>query len=78
MRSNNDIPAEVRLFPEYLRKQGYYCTNNSKEDYSLDKDTWKKYVSMAWDESRNKAHYKNRKPGQPFFAVFNTNLSKKT
>jgi N-sulfoglucosamine sulfohydrolase len=24
-----------------------------------------------WDESSNQAHYKNRKEGQPFFAVFN-------
>ena len=75
MRSTNDISAEVRLFPEYLRKEGYYCINNSKEDYNLDKDTWKKYVSAAWDESSNNAQYKNREPEQPFFAVFNTNLS---
>ena len=25
----------------------------------------------VWDDSSNKAHWRNRKPGQPFFAVFN-------
>src|SRR5690606_2532066 len=30
---------------------------------------------VIWDESSTKAHYKNRKPGQPFFAVFNTMIS---
>jgi arylsulfatase A-like enzyme len=30
---------------------------------------------LAWDESSRKAHYDNRKPGQPFFAVFNTTSS---
>lgn len=28
MRSMALLPEEVRLFPEYLRKAGYYCTNN--------------------------------------------------
>jgi len=75
MRSNYPIPEEFRFFPEYLRNAGYYCTNNVKEDYNLDLEQWKENVSKAWDESSNKAHYKNRKEGQPFFAVFNTTLS---
>lgn len=75
MRSNNDIPGEFRFFPEYLRKAGYYCTNNRKEDYNIDKDKWRENVARAWDESSKRAHYKNRKKGQPFFAVFNTGLS---
>jgi uncharacterized sulfatase len=25
----------------------------------------------VWDESSNKGHWRNRKPGQPFFAIFN-------
>ncbi len=30
------VPSpEVRCFPEYLRMAGYYCTNNSKEDYQF-------------------------------------------
>jgi len=69
MRSQFAIPAEFRFFPQYLRAAGYYCTNNAKEDYNTIKP------DGVWDESSPKAHYKNRKPGQPFFAVFNTNLS---
>jgi uncharacterized sulfatase len=59
------LPAAMRLFPAYLREAGYYCTNNSKEDYNLEK------VGPVWHESSGKAHWKNRAAGQPFFAVFN-------
>lgn len=69
MRSMYPIPGFIQFFPKYLREAGYYTTNNAKKDYNtvdqLD----------AWDESSNKATYKNRKPGQPFFAVFNINTS---
>ncbi len=30
-------PAEVKMFTEYLRAAGYYCSNNAKEDYQLRK-----------------------------------------
>ncbi|MEM9983978.1 MAG: sulfatase [Bacteroidota bacterium] len=56
---------EVRMFTEYLREAGYYCTNNSKTDYQFVRS------AMAWDECSNRAHWRNRQPGQPFFAVFN-------
>ncbi len=60
------VPApEVKCFPEYLRIAGYYCTNNSKEDYQFSAP------ATVWDESSDHAHWKNRNPGQPFFAVFN-------
>ena len=58
-------PAEVKMHSEYLRRIGYYCTNNSKEDYQFKK------TLTAWDESSPKAHWRNKKPGQPFFAIFN-------
>jgi N-sulfoglucosamine sulfohydrolase len=65
MRSTNKIPDFVRLYPGYLRDAGYYCTNNQKKDYNL--------IEKAdeWNESSGTAHYKNREPGQPFFAIFN-------
>jgi arylsulfatase A-like enzyme len=69
MRSNYPIPSKIKFLPQYLQEAGYYCTNNSKEDYNTIKPT------DSWDESSTKAHYKNRKPGQPFFAVFNIALS---
>jgi len=65
MRSTNQVPDFVRLYPGYLRDAGYYCTNNRKKDYNLVEKT------DEWDESSGEAHYKNRAPGQPFSAIFN-------
>jgi arylsulfatase A-like enzyme len=60
-------PPDVRCFPELLRGVGYYCTNNSKQDYQF------KPPVTVWDASGRKAHWKNRPdPAQPFFAVFNS------
>ncbi len=69
MRSATRLPDEIRLFPEYLRSAGYYCTNNVKEDYNLIPR------GPVWDESSNRAHWRNRGPDQPFFAVFNFTTS---
>lgn len=69
MRSMVKLPAEIRCFPEYLREAGYYCTNNAKTDYNF------AVPQAAWDENSNKAHWKNRPAGQPFFAVFNQEVT---
>jgi len=69
MRSMVPLPAGFKLYPQFLRDAGYYCSNNSKEDYNLAKP------GQVWDESNGKAHYKNRAAGQPFFAVFNSTKS---
>lgn len=69
MRCNAQLPPHVRAFPAYLRDAGYYCTNNAKTDYNFD------VPKDAWDEVSRNAHWKNRKPGQPFFAVFNHEVS---
>lgn len=58
-------PAFVRCFPEWLRAAGYYCTNNDKKDYQFREPV------TVWDESGNRAHWRGRAEGQPFFAVFN-------
>ena len=71
MRSRNTKSPAVHYYPEFFRKLGYYCTNNNKEDYNISLDQTK----GIWDDSSAKAHYKNRKPGQPFFAVFNSAIS---
>lgn len=66
MRCKAQLPDFVKPFPTYLREAGYYCTNNSKQDYQF------KTPNDVWDESSNKAHWKNRPDkSQPFFAVFN-------
>lgn len=65
MRAEARLPATLQGFPAYLRKAGYYCTNNSKTDYNAQ-------VDMAmWHESSDQAHWRNRPKGAPFFAVFN-------
>ena len=65
MRSSVPIPASIRLLPALLREAGYYCANNSKEDYNT------RTPADAWDESSREASYRNRRPGQPFFHVVN-------
>ncbi len=69
MRSKYNIPEFIKFFPEYLKNEGYYTTNNSKTDYNTS------IPKGAWDESSKQAHYKNRKEGQPFFAIFNIGVS---
>jgi uncharacterized sulfatase len=66
MRSLVAYPAGKKMFPQFLREAGYYCSNNAKEDYNLAKP------GKVWDDSSGKAHWRNRQPGQPFFAVFNS------
>ncbi len=69
MRSMFSIPSNIKFFTQYLRDAGYYCSNNPKEDYNTVKP------DGAWDESSKKATYENRKEGQPFFSVFNFEIS---
>jgi uncharacterized sulfatase len=59
------LPPHIRCFPAYLRDAGYYCTNNSKQDYNFVP------AGDSWDSSSGEAHWKNRGKDQPFFAVFN-------
>jgi hypothetical protein len=63
----------MKGFPFYLQNQGYYTTNNAKTDYNVAND--KGFIRETWNESSNKAGWWDRKPGQPFFAVFNYNES---
>src|SRR6476659_8944149 len=65
MRSMTRLPASMKMYPCFLREAGYYATNNSKEDYNVE------HTGEVWDESSNKAHWRKRKPGQPFMSVFN-------
>ena len=60
---------KVQFFTENLRKMGYYCSNNSKEDYNMEMSP------LAWDESNKNAHWRNRQENQPFFSVFNFNIT---
>ncbi|KAA5543844.1 sulfatase-like hydrolase/transferase [Roseiconus nitratireducens] len=66
MRCTATLPDQIRPFPMLLREAGYYCTNQSKQDYQF------KTPSGTWDASSKNAHWRNRPNAQtPFFAVFN-------
>ncbi|NQU23904.1 MAG: sulfatase-like hydrolase/transferase [Candidatus Nealsonbacteria bacterium] len=69
MRSRTRLPEHVKCFSELLRDAGYYCTNRSKTDYNFP------VPPNAWDKSSGKAHWRDRKPDQPFFAVFNFTMT---
>lgn len=69
MRSWVPFPSRFSFYPQILRGAGYYCTNNSKEDYNLINE------GRVWDESSVKAHWKNRPAGKPFFAIFNFTIT---
>ncbi len=58
-------PAGVKCFSEFLRADGYYCTNNVKTDYQF------QVPVTAWDDCSNSAHWKNRPDNMPFFSIFN-------
>lgn len=66
MRSSVPMSQGTKMYPQFLREAGYYCSNNSKEDYNLHKP------DGIWDDSSKHGHWRNRKPGQPFFAIFNS------
>ena len=64
LRSTVPPPASIQPFPKLLRAASYYCSNNEKEDYNFKDPT-------IWDESGPTTHWRKRRPGQPFFSVFN-------
>src|SRR6056297_3297950 len=68
LRSETRIPESIVPFPKLLKKAGYYVSNNDKEDYNFEDNT-------IWHESSKTAHWKNRNEGQPFFSVFNINIT---
>ncbi|TWT54287.1 Sulfatase [Rubripirellula amarantea] len=59
-----EMPANVSMFPKYLKDAGYYTTNNAKEDYNAVK------TDGVWNESSRRADWKNRPSNDtPFFHV---------
>ncbi len=76
-RSTVAAPRHLRLLPAYLRDAGYFTSNCAKTDYNLagtaspQRDGTAPLSADAWDAWSNAAHWRQRGPGQPFFAVFN-------
>jgi len=69
LRSQFPIPDEFKGAASYLRDKGYYCTNNVKTDYNTSAAA--RLKKACWDQCSNRAHWRGRKAGQPFFAIFN-------
>ena len=63
------IPDYVKCFTEYLRKDGYFTTNNQKTDYQFAAPV------TSWDENNPKAHWRNRPENTPFFSIFNFDVT---
>jgi arylsulfatase A-like enzyme len=71
MRAKGKIPSWLKGFPAYLRKNGYYTSNNAKTDYNAPIN-----MKEAWDANANNAHWRKRPDSkQPFFSVFNHNIT---
>ena len=60
----------LTVYPQYLRREGYYCVNSSKTDYNLggqqDRQHWDRVGAVDWQELKNQ---------QPFFQVWNLTQS---
>lgn len=76
MRSLFPVPESMQGFPSVLRASGYYTSNNVKTDYNTSSEP--QIVASSWDDNSPKAHWRGRKPGQPFFSVFNLMTSHQT
>ncbi|MEI6235805.1 MAG: sulfatase-like hydrolase/transferase [Planctomycetota bacterium] len=66
MRAHGKIPDWLKGFPTYLRDAGYFTSNNSKTDYNSPIN-----AQQAWNENGKNGHWKHRGKDQPFFSVFN-------
>ncbi|UBM58389.1 sulfatase [Marinilongibacter aquaticus] len=62
---NSVPPPEVKCFPEYLRAEGYYTTNQVKTDYQFTAPP------TVWDEVSKTADWRGRENDRPFFTVVN-------
>lgn len=65
----NVLPQAIRGWAEYLRGAGYYTASGGpKTDYNF--TGWEEQAGKAWNAYGETAHYQNRPPGSPFYAVF--------
>ncbi|PPK88593.1 arylsulfatase A-like enzyme [Neolewinella xylanilytica] len=63
------VDPEVKMMSQVLRENGYFTTNNAKTDYQF------QAPKTAWDENGPRAHWRHRPPGQPFFSIFNLEIT---
>lgn len=64
------VPApEVKMLSQRMREHGYFTTNADKTDYQFQPP------KAAWNEQDIRGHWRHRPPGQPFFSVFNLEIT---
>ncbi|MDC0584183.1 sulfatase [Bacteroidales bacterium] len=63
------LPADMRCYTTFLRREGYFVSNNHKTDHQFASPI------SAWDENNTEAHFNNRMPGQPFLSIFNMEIT---
>jgi len=64
-------PAEVKGFPELLRAAGYFTYTDHKLDYQFSGTFVGTGPSTIWDREGDEFSWRDRQPGQPFFAYRN-------
>ena len=71
------FPDYILPFTKYLRDGGYYCTNSNKEDYNykMINDAWDQTCKYCSGKEKQEIHWRNRGKDQPFFAVFNFQIT---
>jgi N-sulfoglucosamine sulfohydrolase len=74
MRSRNEIPHDrIKYYPDLLRQAGYHTSNWTKTDYNIGG----RPDRACWDvlDQKKRFGWRERRSGQPFFAVVNTTSS---
>jgi arylsulfatase A-like enzyme len=70
------LPKHIKLLPEYFKQHGYYTANGGPKTtvyhadlVSKDRKLGKTDYNFVWDQAvYDGSDWKNRNPGQPFFA----------
>jgi arylsulfatase A-like enzyme len=63
-------PPEAKMMSQVLRENGYFTSNNQKEDYQFFAP------KTGWTDKGPKAHWRHREdPAQPFFSIFNLEIT---
>ena len=66
-------PADVKAFPELLRRAGYYTFVSNKLDYQFSKVGAGSGPASIWDYEGDEPAWNRREPGQPFFGMYHFN-----
>lgn len=68
-------PAEVKAFPELLRRAGYFTYTDHKLDYQFSSPFIGSGPFTIWDDESMAADWTDRANGQPFFAYITFGVS---